>query len=80
MGNDKRVLRELKEALEAKGMTKRRRVRFFLSWYYFWVGLYFDRKKKTLYFCPFFCCVFAFDFSPGVKAFEFNEGQSKESP
>lgn len=29
-------------------------------WYDFWIGLYYDRRNKTLYFCPFPTIVFSF--------------------
>lgn len=34
------------------------RVTFKLLWFDLWVGVYFDRKQKQLYICPFPCCVF----------------------
>ena len=37
---------------------------FEFLWFDFWVGLYWDRKKKTLYFCPLPMCVLGFDFRP----------------
>ena len=36
------------------------RIKFFFAWYDFWVGFYYDREFKELYFCPFPCVVFKF--------------------
>ena len=33
-------------------MKPRLRVRFIFAWYDFWVGLYYDRYQRVLYFCP----------------------------
>ena len=38
------------------------RVRFFFAWFDFWVGWYYDRKKRILYVCPLPMVVLAFDF------------------
>lgn len=34
--------------------------KFFIAYYDFWIGFYFDSNKKILYFCPFPCFVFSF--------------------
>lgn len=34
------------------------KIKFFLAWYDFWVGIYHPPGKKKLYFCPLPCCVF----------------------
>jgi hypothetical protein len=38
-------------------------MRFFLAWYDLWIGFYWDRSRRRLYFCPLPCCVFRFDFA-----------------
>jgi len=38
------------------------KVSFFLAWYDFWIGLFYDRHKRVLYFCPLPCVVFKFAF------------------
>ena len=37
------------------------KVRVFWAWFDFWVGFYYDRKKRILYFCPLPTVVFAFE-------------------
>jgi hypothetical protein len=37
------------------------KVTFFFAWYDFWIGFYYDRDEKALYFCPIPCCVFKFE-------------------
>jgi len=34
--------------------------KMFFAWYDFWVGLYYDRMRKILYFLPFPMIVFSF--------------------
>lgn len=29
------------------------KIKIFFAWYDFWVGFYYDRKNRVLYFCPF---------------------------
>ncbi len=36
------------------------KIRMFFAWFDFWVGAYYDRKKKVLYICPLPCIVFSF--------------------
>jgi hypothetical protein len=33
------------------------KVSLFFAWYDFWVGLFYDQKKKILYICPLPCVV-----------------------
>ncbi len=32
-------------------------IRFFFAWYDFWVGVFVDTEKRTVYICPLPCCV-----------------------
>ena len=32
------------------------KISVFFAWYDFWVGLYYDTKKRTLYICPIPMC------------------------
>ena len=37
------------------------KVSFFFAWYDFWIGWFYDQKKRILYICPLPCCVFKFE-------------------
>lgn len=32
------------------------------AWYDLWIGFYWERKRRRLYFCPLPCIVLCFDF------------------
>jgi hypothetical protein len=34
------------------------KITFFVAWYDFWIGLFYDQKKRVLYVCPLPCLVF----------------------
>jgi len=48
------------------------RVYFFFAWYDFWIGFFYDRAKRILYFCPLPCCVFQITFGSVAM---YNPGQ-----
>ena len=41
-------------------MKRKLKTSFDFLWYDFWVGFFYDTKKKILYFCPLPMCVFSF--------------------
>jgi len=47
--------------------VKRLRLKFFFAWYDAWLGLYYDRSRKVLYFCPVPCCVISFQIVDSFK-------------
>lgn len=55
-----------------------------LLWFDFWVGLFWDRAKRTLHFCPLPCVVFRLQLRPrptplmtGMASATFGEAQWK---
>ena len=36
------------------------KVSFFFAWYDAWLGFYYDKSRRVLYFCPLPCFVFKF--------------------
>lgn len=42
-------------------------IRFKLVWYDIWIGIYVDKAKGKLYFCPFPCCCFIINLRPVSK-------------
>lgn len=38
------------------------KVKAFWAWYDLWIGFYYDRSKRSLYFCPLPMMVFQFNF------------------
>lgn len=47
--------------IEKLGANEKSKIGFKLLWYDAWVGFYYDRKNKVLYFCPLPFCVFSFE-------------------
>ena len=45
------------DRIQMKVKKHNRRIKFFFCWYDFWVGFYYDRRRKKLYFCPIPCFV-----------------------
>jgi len=43
------------------------KIKFFIAWYDFWVGWFWDRKKCALYICLLPCCVIQIDFKRQLK-------------
>lgn len=43
------------------------RISFHFLWYDLWVGFFWDRKNKILYFCPLPCCVFKFQSKNSIR-------------
>ena len=41
---------------------------FEFLWFDFWVGWFYDQKKKVLYICPLPCCVFKFAAAEQTRA------------
>jgi len=44
--------------------TKLSKMRIFFAWYDFWIGVYWDRKRRILFCCPFPTVVIALYFAP----------------
>ena len=40
------------------------KISFFLAWYDFWIGAYWDRNWRTLYICILPCCVIRLELKP----------------
>lgn len=38
------------------------KIDLFFRWYDLWIGFYWDRKDRALYFCPIPCCGIKIDF------------------
>lgn len=43
---------------------RRFKISFFFAWYDFWIGMFYDQKKKALYVCPVPCCVIKIEKRP----------------
>lgn len=44
------------------------KVSLFFAWYDFWVGIFYDQKKRVLYICPLPCCVIKIEQQPLLHA------------
>jgi len=42
-------------------------MKVFFAWYDFWIGWFWDRKKKVLYICPLPCVVIYIPFSKDAQ-------------
>jgi len=43
------------------------RVSIFFAWYDFWIGLFYDQRKRILYFCPLPMIVIKFEWSQEME-------------
>ena len=65
------MLDHITEKTTGKKMStnmKDRKITTFFAWYDFWIGLFYDKQKKILYFCPLPCIVIKFE---GVRMIDF---------
>jgi len=49
------------DGIGAKVEAATMKVGLSFKWFDLWIGFYWDRKAKVLYFCPFPCVVFSFE-------------------
>jgi len=43
-------------------LPKIKKITAFIAWYDIWIGIFIDKKKRCVYFCPFFCVVIKVEF------------------